>query len=71
MKSTDVESKEIQDCVLKSLAEWNFGEAMKAQTKNSHIEYTYRFVKENKEAAATTKPAAPAVPAPATATLPN
>jgi len=44
VKATDVASKEIQECVLKSLAEWNFSDAMKAQTKNSHIEYTYRFV---------------------------
>lgn len=44
LKTTDVENKEIQDCVLKSLAEWNFSDVMKAQTKNSHIEYTYRFV---------------------------
>lgn len=50
MKATDVESQEIKDCVLKSLAEWNFGEAMKAQTKSSHIEYTYRFVNAAKEA---------------------
>lgn len=50
VKATDVESQEIKDCVLKSLAEWNFGEAMKAQAKSSHIEYTYRFVKATKEA---------------------
>lgn len=52
MKVTDVTNKKIQDCVLKSLAEWNFGEAMKAQTKNSHIEYTYRFVNAAKTASA-------------------
>jgi hypothetical protein len=56
LKATDVENKEIQTCVLKTLAEWNFGDAMKAQTKNSHIEYTYRFVNAAKEAA--NKPAA-------------
>jgi hypothetical protein len=49
MKATDVESKEIQNCVLKSLAEWSFGDAMKSQTKNSHIEYTFRFVKNTKQ----------------------
>lgn len=50
VKATDVENKEIHACVLKSLADWNFGEAMKDQTKNSHIEYTYRFVNTAKEA---------------------
>jgi hypothetical protein len=49
MQATDVETKEIQACVLKSLSEWNFAEAMKSQTKKSHIEYTYRFVKSNSE----------------------
>lgn len=49
VKATDVENKEIQSCILKSLAEWNFGEAMKDQSKNSHIEYTYRFVSAPKE----------------------
>lgn len=57
MKATDVENKEMQNCVLKALAEWNFGDAMKAQTKNSHIEYTYRFVNKSKETAVA-KPAA-------------
>lgn len=52
VKATDVASKEIQGCILKSLAEWNFGEAMKDQQKNSHIEYTYRFVNSPKEASA-------------------
>lgn len=56
MKATDVENQAIQACVLKSLAEWNFGEAMKASAngslKNSQVEYTYRFVNSRKEAAA-------------------
>jgi hypothetical protein len=64
IKATDVENKEIQTCVLNSLAEWNFSDAMKAQTKNSHIEYTYRLVNANKEAVAA-KPTTP------TATVPN
>jgi len=50
VKATDVENKEIQNCILKSLAEWNFGEAMKDQSKNSQIEYTFRFVTTPKEA---------------------
>ncbi|HEY8269299.1 MAG TPA: AgmX/PglI C-terminal domain-containing protein [Pseudobdellovibrionaceae bacterium] len=65
MKVTDVENKEIKDCVLKTLAEWNFSDAMKAQTKNSHIEYTYRFINAKKEAAA------PKPLSQATATLQN
>lgn len=48
LKATDVESKEIQECVLKSVAEWNFGEAMKSQEKSSRVEYTYRFVNAKK-----------------------
>ncbi len=51
MVATDVENKEIQTCILKTLAEWNFSDAMRAQTKNSRIEYTYRFVNASKEAA--------------------
>lgn len=44
LKATDVETQEIKDCVLKALAEWNFGDILKEKAKRSHIEYTYRFV---------------------------
>jgi hypothetical protein len=44
VKATDVEHQAIKDCVLKSLAEWNFSDILKNKTKRSHIEYTYRFV---------------------------
>lgn len=44
VKSTDVELQEIKDCVLKSLAEWNFSDVLKNKIKRSRIEYTYRFV---------------------------
>jgi len=50
MKSTDVEIQEIKDCVVKALAEWNFGDILKEKTKRSHIEYTYRFVNAESQA---------------------
>lgn len=50
MKATDVDNREIQACVLKALAEWNFQEAVKEQGKRARIEYTYRFISATKEA---------------------
>jgi hypothetical protein len=49
VKATDVENKEIQGCILKSLAEWNFNDVMKDIKKTSHIEYTYRFMNNPKK----------------------
>ncbi|MBC7372101.1 MAG: hypothetical protein H7326_11075, partial [Bdellovibrionaceae bacterium] len=42
VKSTDVENKEIQKCILGALYEWRFDDIVTDQ-KMSHVEYTYRF----------------------------
>jgi hypothetical protein len=44
VKATDVENKEIQNCIVKGLAGWDFSDVVKDLGKSSQIEYTYRFV---------------------------
>lgn len=46
VKATDIESQLMQACILKSLADWDFSEAMKGVNKTSQVEYTYRFTNE-------------------------
>jgi hypothetical protein len=43
VKATDVANKEIQNCILGALYEWDFNEIVKDQKKAAHVEYTYRF----------------------------
>ncbi len=49
VKTTDLESKVIQDCILKSIADLNFNEVTDENKKSSQIEYTYRFTSEQKK----------------------
>jgi hypothetical protein len=49
IKSTDIESKAVESCVLKALGEWNFSDIAKDMKKTSHIEYTYRFTNAGKK----------------------
>lgn len=43
IKSTDIPAREITNCVLKGMGEWNFADIMKEGGKRSQIEYTFRF----------------------------
>ncbi|WP_413287976.1 AgmX/PglI C-terminal domain-containing protein [Bdellovibrio sp. HCB337] len=62
VKATDIAAQEIKNCVLKALAEWNFGDILKDKTKRSQIEYTYRFVNTTKEASAKSEATKTATP---------
>lgn len=49
VKASDLESSEIKNCILKSIAELNFSDSGDSVRKASHIEYTYRFTSEAKK----------------------
>jgi hypothetical protein len=48
ISSTDIANAEIQKCILKSMSEWSFAEAMQNNSKKSRILYTFRFTKDTK-----------------------
>jgi hypothetical protein len=58
IQSTDVANEEIKKCILASMSEWSFAEAMQNTTKKARIQYTFRFntgPKEAKDTATTSK----------------
>lgn len=52
VKSSDLENKEIQKCILGALYEWKFDDVVAKDQKMAHIEYTYRFTNPTKVVAA-------------------